>query len=77
MKIIEFSGMPNSGKTTLLKKLCSDMSRGGRSCKIITDGVRNSPIKPKGGFKYNLWGIIKEAESILSESNAKTRFYFS
>lgn len=57
--------MPNAGKTTLITHLCKHLTRQGHSVAIVREGTRDSKIRPKGSFHYNLHGIFISSSAIL------------
>lgn len=61
-KIIEFIGLPRTGKTTTAKKLQEHIISRGYSC-YLAQNHKNNPVKDKLHPKYNYWAaecFIKE-----------------
>jgi len=53
-KIIEFIGLPRTGKTTTATRLCSYLKSQGYSC-YLAQNHKNNPIKDKLHPEYNFW----------------------
>ncbi len=68
MKIVEFIGMPRTGKTTQIKKLCSYLQEKGVTFEVVTDRDFLSQIKTPIGntFLYN-----KEFFSLMRNDTEK------
>lgn len=75
--IIEFSGLPNSGKTTLLnrlKALCADNSV---NAIILQEPAELLPKSiPKGKVEQNLWITLRTLETALDLSFNNDADYF-
>lgn len=69
MLIVEFCGMPNSGKSTCIMLVKRKLREHQIKTHVIQEGVRNSPILPKGGLEYNLWGVFKLSTRLLEQKN--------
>jgi len=67
MKIIEFTGTPKSGKTSLINLLLEKEPK----TENITLGFRNCPFKEREGkeFEQQLWVIFGLAKEILEMKN--------
>lgn len=61
----EFMGMPNSGKTSLIKIIGPCLINSGYKVKIIEEGIRRCPLGKKRLFNYNLWGIADTIKPLL------------
>lgn len=65
MCIIEFAGMPRSGKTTIVKALCQRLN----NANLYPERFDLVPYKKEDGFEYNFWYAkycIKRLNKIVS-----------
>ena len=53
--IVEFAGLPKSGKTTLIDSLALFLRRNNISVKVITERASVCPIKQKTNMNFNVW----------------------
>lgn len=53
--IVEFSGMPKAGKTTIVNSLALFLRRNGISTVVVAERASMSPIKNKHHADFNLW----------------------
>lgn len=70
--IIEFSGLPSAGKSTLSKKLLSHFKKKGASFTVSllgSDEIK-SPLHDKGSPSYNIWHVCAAIKSILEAKAA-------
>lgn len=65
MEIIEFAGMPKSGKTTTIEIAESYLKREGKKVRIIYEGARVSPLDKNDRFMYNSWSFHNTVNRIL------------
>lgn len=64
--VIEFSGLPNSGKTTLLKNLSVLCENNGIKAKIIQEPAELLPtIIPSGSIAQNIWITLETIQKNL------------
>lgn len=65
MKVIEFLGMPKSGKSTAIEIAESYLKRQGKRIRTIYEGARVSPLDKKDRFMYNGWSFHNTVNRIL------------
>jgi predicted NUDIX family phosphoesterase len=63
--IIEFSGLPKSGKTSLISVLQLFLKRNGIKTEVYTERASISPIKKKGHLEFNVWVSCASLEGML------------
>lgn len=64
--VIEFSGLPNSGKTTLLHNIAELCERNNISAIIVQETAELLPKNiPKGTIEQNLWITLETLEKSL------------
>lgn len=67
--VIEFSGLPNSGKTTLLQNIAKLCERNNISAIIVQETAELLPKNiPKGTIEQNLWITLETLEKSLELS---------
>lgn len=67
--VIEFSGLPNSGKTTLLRNIAKLCERNNISAIIVQETAELLPKNiPKGTIEQNLWITLETLEKSLELS---------
>ena len=67
--VIEFSGLPNSGKTTLLHNLDKLCKSNGINAIIIQEPAELLPkLIPKGSIEQNLWITLETLQKNLEIS---------
>lgn len=66
--IVEFTGLPKSGKTTVLNNLSLFLRRNGISNIIITERASECPIKDKHSPEFNIWTGCMTLVNILNLS---------
>ena len=80
--LVEFSGLPNSGKTTLLNNLKHICYENGISTLFIQEAAEKYPkdIIPKGSIEQNIWIRLEEIQSLIEATsiakNSKKDFIF-
>ena len=75
--IIEFSGLPNSGKTTLLHNIQDLCVKNGVDAIILQEPAELLPkCIPKGVVEQNLWITLRTLEKALELSYSKNSDYF-
>lgn len=75
--IIEFSGLPNSGKTTLLRRLEVKCRNNSVNAIILQEPAELLPKSiPKGVVEQNLWITLKTLSEALELSFRKEADYF-
>jgi len=67
--VIEFIGVPNSGKSTNIKLVKKSLSNAGYRVLAIDEEFGKSKVKPKGGYFYNVLGLIKCVSLLLENHN--------
>ena len=65
MKVIEFLGMPKSGKSTAIEIAESFLKRQGRRVRTVYEGARVSPLDKRDRFMYNAWSFHNTVNRIL------------
>lgn len=65
MEIIEFAGMPKSGKTTAIEIADSYFKREKKKVRVIYEGARISPLDKDDRFMYNSWSFHNTVNRIL------------
>ncbi len=65
MKVIEFLGMPKSGKSTALEIAESFLKREGKRVRTVYEGARVSPLDKSNRFMYNAWSFHNTVNRIL------------
>src|SRR5690242_14647241 len=63
--IIEFSGLPKSGKTSLISVLQLFLKRNGIKAEVYTERASISPIRKKGHLEFNVWVSCASLEGML------------
>ena len=63
---IEFTGLPNSGKTTLIHNLAKDLRNNGLKVKIMQEDAELVPTEiPKKTWIRNTWITFGQLQSLL------------
>ncbi len=65
MEIIEFAGMPKSGKTTTIEIAESYLKREGKKVRIIYEGAMVPPLDKDDRFMYSSWRFHNTVNRIL------------
>src|SRR5579862_7896302 len=63
--IIEFSGLPKSGKTSTISILQLFLKRNGIKAEVYTERASLSPIKKKMHLDFNVWVSCASLEGML------------
>ncbi|MFB6182198.1 MAG: hypothetical protein ABEJ24_04875 [Candidatus Magasanikbacteria bacterium] len=66
MKVIEFLGMPQAGKSTNIESLESHLKHE-RNCKVrkVVEGARICPINKERRFYYNSWSFHRTINKLI------------
>ncbi len=69
--LVEFSGLPNSGKTTLLNNLKHLCDQHGINALFIQEAAEKYPkdIIPKGSIEQNIWIRLEEIQSFIEATS--------
>ncbi len=65
--IVEFSGLPKSGKTTIINSLALFLRRNNISVKVITERASICPVKNKKHMFFNVWTGCSSLLKIFEE----------
>lgn len=65
MKVIEFAGMPRSGKTTAVEVMEGFLKREGKRIRVVYEGARISPLDKSDRYNYNAWSFHNTVNRIL------------
>ena len=65
MRVIEFLGMPKSGKSTAIEIAESYLKKQGKRVRTVYEGARVSPLDKKDRFMYNAWSFHNTVNRIL------------
>ena len=65
MKVIEFFGMPRSGKTTAIEVMESFLKQNGQRVRLVYEGARISPLDKSDRFNYHSWSFHNTVNRIL------------
>jgi len=71
--IIEFSGLPRSGKSTTLDAIKNFYTRQGYDVKLLIEGVRTCPFPHHHRVKTAFWTIHKVINDIIKYSTISTK----
>ena len=64
--IVEFTGTPEAGKTTVINRLCKELLQKGYKVKLYPESAENTPeIFPKGCVESNLWRNFDTFKHVL------------
>src|SRR5438552_9668530 len=72
--IVEFAGLPKSGKTTAVNSLSLFLRRNGIPNKVITELASISPIKNKEHPFFNVWTGCVTLVNILEQIQNKENY---
>ena len=64
--IIELSGTPNSGKTSLIEEIDGAFRRYDIKCKVICESAKYCKISNKKIPQYNYWTALETIQRIIS-----------
>ena len=65
MRVIEFAGMPRSGKTTALEIMESVLKKERKRIRVLYEGARISPLDKSDRYNYNAWSFHNTVNRIL------------
>lgn len=65
--VIEFSGMPKSGKTTSINSLMQFLKRNDFKVKVILESASICPVKDKHGPMFNIWTACDSIRALVGE----------
>jgi len=65
MRVIEFLGMPRSGKTTAIEVAEGYLKREGVKVRVIYEGARVSPLDKSDRYNYHSWSFHNTVNRIL------------
>jgi thymidylate kinase len=63
--IVEFSGVPKSGKSTTIGTVRDYLSRSGYDVKVIAEGARTCPFSKQHRVEYACWAVNQVMNSVL------------
>ena len=67
--MVEFTGTPESGKTTAIKNLANKLITNGYEVTVLQESAEKLPIEiPKGSWDANLWMHLQTTSEILRAS---------
>lgn len=73
--VIEFSGVPKSGKTSSINSLMQFLKRNDFKVKILQESASVCPVKDKHSPKFNLWTVCDSIKSLVGElESERTRY---
>lgn len=65
--VIEFSGMPKSGKTSSINSLMQFLKRNDFKVKVVLESASICPVKDKHSPMFNLWTVCDSIKSLVGE----------
>lgn len=67
--VIEFMGLPKSGKTTVIRLLSHYLRRNSINCYIVFERASVCPIKGKQSLSFSIWNACSSLLKVLETSN--------
>src|SRR5438552_13317623 len=66
--VIEFSGSPKAGKTTIVNHLAGFLKRCGFRTKIVVERAGICPIRDKKDSAFNIWTLCHSLAALLEDT---------
>lgn len=74
-KIIEFTGLPNSGKTTLIHRLAEELPKHGFTVDVMREDAEIVPNTiPKKTWARNMWITFGQLQSLITANHSVSDF---
>ena len=68
--VIEFSGSPKAGKTTVLNQIAAFLKRCGFRTKIVIERAGICPIRDKKDSAFNIWTLCHSLAALLEDTQS-------